>query len=69
MILKAYMHNYARCSQINFNVHSMSAENLSEPTNCSEELLALPPNTPNKKSKEGEHESSSSTSAQQSTLQ
>ncbi|KAI8564328.1 hypothetical protein RHMOL_Rhmol03G0172000 [Rhododendron molle] len=57
--LKAYIYNYTGLSQIKFNLHSMSAENLSEAANRSEELLALPPN---KKSKKGEHKPSSSTS-------
>ncbi|KAI8555683.1 hypothetical protein RHMOL_Rhmol05G0192600 [Rhododendron molle] len=46
-----------------FNVHSMSAKDIVEPIDRSEELLALPSNTPNKKSKRSDHESSSSTSA------
>ncbi|KAG5533521.1 hypothetical protein RHGRI_027639 [Rhododendron griersonianum] len=61
--LKAYMHSYAGCNQIKFNVHSMSAEDIAELINRSEELLALPPNTPNKKSKTNEPGSTSSTSA------
>ncbi|KAG5515692.1 hypothetical protein RHGRI_036667 [Rhododendron griersonianum] len=61
--LKAYMHSYAGRNQIKFNVHSMSAEDIAELINRSEELLALPPNTPNKKSKTNEPGSTSSTSA------
>ncbi|KAG5522203.1 hypothetical protein RHGRI_034398 [Rhododendron griersonianum] len=52
MTLKVYMHNYAGRSEIKFNAHSMSAEDLPKPTNRFEELLALPPNAPNKKEQE-----------------
>ncbi|KAG5545008.1 hypothetical protein RHGRI_017465 [Rhododendron griersonianum] len=57
-----YMYSYAEISQLKFNVHTISADNSTETTNRSEALLALPPNTPNKKSKKGDHNSSTSTS-------
>ncbi|KAG5539653.1 hypothetical protein RHGRI_020004 [Rhododendron griersonianum] len=53
---------YARISQLKLNVHTVSADNSTETTNHSEALLALPSNTPNKKSKKGDHNSSTSTS-------
>ncbi|KAG5545441.1 hypothetical protein RHGRI_017807 [Rhododendron griersonianum] len=56
------MYSYAEISQLKFNVHTISIDNNTETTNCSEALLALPPNTPNKKSKKGDHNSSISTS-------
>ncbi|KAG5553349.1 hypothetical protein RHGRI_011276 [Rhododendron griersonianum] len=53
---------YARISQLKLNVHTISADNSTETTYRSEALLALPSNTPNKKSKKGDHNSSTSTS-------
>lgn len=60
--LKAYMHNYAGISQLKFNVHTMSLDNSTETEDRSEALLVQPPNTPNKKSKKEDHDSSTSTS-------
>ncbi|KAI8554298.1 hypothetical protein RHMOL_Rhmol05G0087800 [Rhododendron molle] len=57
--LKAYMHNYARTSQIKFNVHTISIDNSIETGDRSK---ALPPNPPNKRSKKEDHNSSTSTS-------
>ncbi|KAG5557241.1 hypothetical protein RHGRI_007490 [Rhododendron griersonianum] len=62
--LKAYMHNYARISQLKFNVHTISLDNSTETEDRLEALriLVQPPNTPNKKSKKEDHNSSTSTS-------
>ncbi|KAG5542174.1 hypothetical protein RHGRI_021890 [Rhododendron griersonianum] len=56
------MHNYAGISQLKFNVHTIYLDNSTETKDCSEALLVQPPNTPNKKSKKGDHDSSTSTS-------
>ncbi|XP_058186447.1 replication protein A 70 kDa DNA-binding subunit B-like [Rhododendron vialii] len=61
--LKASMHSYAGINQLKFTVHSISVDNNTEMTNRSEALLALPPNTPNKRSKKGDNDSSTSTSS------
>ncbi|XP_058210401.1 replication protein A 70 kDa DNA-binding subunit B-like [Rhododendron vialii] len=58
--LKAYMHNYAGISQLKFNVHAISLRSNTETENRSEALLTLPPNTPNKRSKKEDPNSSTS---------